>query len=139
MSAAADTKGIVVERTMPHPREKIWRALTEGPLIDEWLMKSDFEPIVGKRFTFRTQPYGEWDGVVESEVLKVEPPEALVYRWDSGGVFTVVAWTLTPVDGGTMLRMEQTGFRAEQDINRKGAVAGWNRFIDNLNRVTGGL
>ena len=49
-------RSIVVEREMPHPPEKIWRALTQGPLIEEWLMKNDFQPVVGHRFNFRATP-----------------------------------------------------------------------------------
>jgi uncharacterized protein YndB with AHSA1/START domain len=41
---------------MPHPPEKIWRALTQGPLIEEWLMKNDFQPLVGHRFNLRATP-----------------------------------------------------------------------------------
>ena len=41
------THTVVIEKDMPHPPEKIWRALTEGPLIKEWLMDNDFEPNVG--------------------------------------------------------------------------------------------
>jgi uncharacterized protein YndB with AHSA1/START domain len=33
MTAAAATRSLVVEREMPHPPEKIWRALTEAPLM----------------------------------------------------------------------------------------------------------
>ena len=40
---------------IPHPPEKIWRALTQGELLEEWLMKNDFTPTVGAKFTFRTQ------------------------------------------------------------------------------------
>ena len=47
---AAATRSLVVEREMPHPPEKIWRALTQGPLIEEWLMTNDFQPIVGHTF-----------------------------------------------------------------------------------------
>jgi uncharacterized protein YndB with AHSA1/START domain len=32
---ATATRSLVVEREMPHPPEKIWRALTQGPLIEE--------------------------------------------------------------------------------------------------------
>ena len=50
---ATATRSLVVERVMPHPPEKIWRALTQGPLIEQWLMKNDFQPVVGHRFNFR--------------------------------------------------------------------------------------
>jgi len=33
--AAAATRTVVVERDMPHPPEKVWRALTQAPLLEE--------------------------------------------------------------------------------------------------------
>jgi uncharacterized protein YndB with AHSA1/START domain len=62
---AAATRSLVVEREMPHPLEKIWRALTSGPLIEEWLMKNDFQPVVGHTFNFRATPMPHWNGVVD--------------------------------------------------------------------------
>lgn len=50
MNKPDSTRSIVVEREMAHPPEKVWRALTQGPLIEEWLMKNDFQPVVGRRF-----------------------------------------------------------------------------------------
>src|ERR1700681_871337 len=67
------THSIVIERVMPHPPEKVWRALTEGPLIEAWLMKNDFQPVVGHRFNLRSNPMPHWNGVVDCEVLVVEP------------------------------------------------------------------
>ena len=74
---ATATRSVVVEREMPHPPEKIWRALTQAPLIEQWLMENDFRPVVGYGFTFRTTPMPHWNGVVDGEVLVVEPHERL--------------------------------------------------------------
>ena len=49
---ATAARSIVVERVMPHPLEKIWRALTQAPLIEEWLMRNDFQPVVGHKIQF---------------------------------------------------------------------------------------
>ena len=35
MTEAAAARSLVIEREMPHPPEKVWRALTQRPLIDE--------------------------------------------------------------------------------------------------------
>lgn len=138
-TSTADTRSLVIEKEMPYPQAKVWRALTEGPLLEEWLMKNDFQPIVGHRFRFRATPVPGWDGVIESEVLTVDPPERLTYRWDSMGVATVVAWTLTSTSTGTMIRMEQSGFGPNQEANYKGANYGWQKFLGNLERIIGGL
>ena len=72
----SETRTLVVERVMPHPPEKVWRALTQTALLEDWLMKNDFKPTVGARFAFRTQPMPHWNGVVDCEVLAVEPTGA---------------------------------------------------------------
>jgi uncharacterized protein YndB with AHSA1/START domain len=58
---ATATRSLVVEREMPHPPEKIWRALTQAPLIEEWLMKNDFQLVAGHRFNFRAAPIHGWE------------------------------------------------------------------------------
>ena len=139
MTETATTRTLVIEREMPYPPEKLWRALTEGPLIAEWLMTNDFRPVVGHRFTFRAAPVPGWNGIIDSEVLLVEPNSRLSYGWTSMGLETVVTWTLTPNPGGTHLRMEQSGFPSEEGANYKGAKYGWTNFIGKLEHVVGGL
>ena len=124
------TRSVVIEREMPHPPEKVWRALTQSSLLEEWLMKNDFQPIVGHRFNFRA----DW-GAVDGEVLAVEPNKMLSYGWAAFGLESVVTWTLTPTSTGTHLRMEQSGFRADQEQAFKGAKYGWQGFFGGLEKV----
>jgi uncharacterized protein YndB with AHSA1/START domain len=133
------TRTLVIEREVPHPPEKVWRALTEGRLISEWLMKNDFQPAVGHRFSFRAAPVQNWNGVIECQVLVVEPNSRLSYSWGTLGLESAVTWTLTPTTGGTHLRMEHSGFGPDQTANYNGARYGWTKFIGNLERVVGGL
>jgi uncharacterized protein YndB with AHSA1/START domain len=135
MTNTTPTRTLVIEREVPHPPEKIWRALTQSPLIEEWLMKNDFQPVVGHRFSFRATSVPNWNGVVDCEVLVVEPNSRLSYSWGSMGMESVVAWTLTPTKDGTHVRMEQSGFRSEEDANYKGARYGWQKFIGGLEQV----
>jgi uncharacterized protein YndB with AHSA1/START domain len=141
----AATRSLVIEREMPHSPEKVWRALTQGPLIEEWLMANDFQPVVGHRFNFRAPPMPYWNGVTDCEVLAVEPCERLSCSWNAsgeesaGGLKTVVTWTLTPTAAGALVRMEQSGFRPEDERNYQGASYGWQRYIGGLARVTAGL
>lgn len=139
MTDSATTCSLVIERELPHPPEKVWRALTQGPLIAQWLMTNDFQPVVGHRFQFRAAPVQNWNGVIDSEVLLVEPHTRLSYGWTSMGLETVVTWTLTPTAAGTLLRMEQSGFPSEEGRNYKGAKYGWTNFIGKLEHVVGGL
>jgi uncharacterized protein YndB with AHSA1/START domain len=125
-----ETRTVVVERDLPYPPEKIWRALTQPHLIEAWLMKSDFAPRVDHAFKF-TADWGAVDGVV----LEVEPNRVLAYSWAAFGLDSVVTWTLTPTGAGTHLRMEQAGFRTDQEQAYQGAQFGWKKFMSNLETV----
>jgi uncharacterized protein YndB with AHSA1/START domain len=134
---ATETRSVVVEREMPFPPEKLWRALTQPHLIEAWLMKNDFSPVVGHRFNLR----GDWGGVLDCEVLAIEPHRTLSYTWDFAhddpaySLKSVVTFTLTPTGTGTHLRMEQAGFRPDQKQAFGGAKMGWQQFLGNLEQV----
>ncbi|MET0969211.1 MAG: SRPBCC domain-containing protein [Tardiphaga sp.] len=126
-----ETLSVVVERDFPHPPDKLWRALTQPHLIEEWLMTcGDFQPVVDHRFGFQA----EW-GAVDCVVTAVEPGKVLAYTWTGLGIDSVVTWTLTPTDAGTLLRMEQTGFQPGQRQAYHGARHGWPRFLAQLEQV----
>lgn len=138
MSApATETRSLVVEREIAHPPEKLWRALTTPHLISEWLMKNDFAPVVGHKFNLS----GEWGGVLDCEVLEVEPMKTLSYTWnfeheDSAyNLRSVVTFTLTATHAGTHLRMEQSGFRPDQRQAFGGAMHGWQGFFAKLEDI----
>ena len=126
----AGARSVVVERDLPYPPEKIWHALTQPHLIQEWLMQNDFAPVVGHRFDLRA----DW-GAVDCRVLEVEPNRTLSYTWAAMGLESVVTWTLTPSVTGTHLRMEQAGFRPDQERAFQGATYGWQQFLAKLDQV----
>lgn len=138
-ATATERLSVVIERELPHPPERVWRALTQPHLIEEWLMKNDFAPAVGHRFNLR----GDWGGVLDCEVLVVEPQKTLAYTWNFAhddpayNLESVVTLTLTATRTGTHLRMEQAGFRQEQKQAFHGARHGWNQFFANLEQVLG--
>jgi len=121
---------VVVERDFAHKPEKLWRALTQPHLMAEWLMDSDFAPTIGHNFRFTA----DW-GAVDCQVKEIEPNRSLSYSWDAYGLESTVTWTLTPTDVGTQLRMEQTGFKPDQDQAFYGAQMGWKEFFNNLDAV----
>lgn len=137
MSASGETRSVVVEREFPHAAAKLWRALTQPHLMQEWLMKNDFAPQVGHRFKLT----GEWGGVLDCEVLTIEEGKTLSYTWDfvhedpAYNLKSVVTFTLTPTATGTVLRMEQAGFRPDQKQAFGGAHAGWKQFLDKLDAL----
>jgi uncharacterized protein YndB with AHSA1/START domain len=146
IAQTAATKSIVVELELRHPPEKVWRALTESDLIAAWLMPNDFRAQVGHRFTMRTRPAPGFDGIVQCEVLAVEPNRRLSYSWRGGAkdrqgygalLDTVVTWTLTPgADGGTRLHLEHKGFGAAQESTFNILKQGWSvNVAERLNRV----
>jgi uncharacterized protein YndB with AHSA1/START domain len=134
-NTVAETRSVVVERELAFPPEKIWRALTQPHLLEEWLMKNDFKPLAGHRFSLRKDPQPDVSIVVDCEVLVVEPNRTLSYSWAAYGLESVVTWTLTPTSKGTRLRMEQAGFRPEQEQAYRGATAGWRQFFAALEQV----
>jgi uncharacterized protein YndB with AHSA1/START domain len=144
--AAPATRDIVVEEVLPHPPEKVWKVLTTAASISRWLMPTDFEPVVGKRFTFKTKPIGDWDGTVHCEVLEVVAPSRLVYSWKGGTdasrtnfdsrLDTVVTWTLRPEGTGTRLRMVHAGFRSPiNDFAYDAMSPGWRRIVGRLSEM----
>jgi uncharacterized protein YndB with AHSA1/START domain len=145
MTVTEKTRSIVVEREMPHPPEKIWRALTQSALIAQWLMPNDFAPVVGHTFNFRSKPIAGWNGVADCEVLVVEPPHRLVWRQDASGdqaatgLKSTVSWTLTRMATGTHVRMEHAGFRPQDDLAFEMMGNGWPRVVVKLQHVTADL
>ncbi len=130
---------------LPHAPDIVWKTLTTAELIGRWLMPNDFVPAVGKTFTFRTKPMGDWDGVVHCEVLEVVPNRKLVYSWKGGSdrnpkhgavLDTIVTWTLTPTAGGTRLRLVHAGFRSPgNDFAFDAMSPGWGRVLQGIGRV----
>jgi uncharacterized protein YndB with AHSA1/START domain len=105
-------------------------------------MANDFEPVIGRHFQFRATPVPGWSGVTNCEVTAADPPRLLAYRWGDGtesdsGLRTIVTWTLTSIAGGTRVRMEHSGFRAEDERGYQGMGGGWPRILAGLERVAG--
>jgi uncharacterized protein YndB with AHSA1/START domain len=130
-----ETQTVILERTFPHPPEKLWRALTQSHLVAQWLLANDFEPTPNRPFQFRADPVPQWDGLIDCKVLTLDPLKSLSYTWTALGVDTVVLFTLTPTDSGTHLRLEHSGFRPDNPAAYKGATYGWQKFLSNLDTV----
>jgi uncharacterized protein YndB with AHSA1/START domain len=138
-----EAHAVMVEKVLPYGAEKIWRTLKTSESIARWLMPNDFVASVGHRFTFRM---GDWDGIVSCEVLACDPPKLLRYSWVGGAdsnpaygsrLDSTVTWTLTPVDGGTHLRMVHDGFVFPGNQFAYDAMSpGWGKVIDSIARAT---
>ncbi|HMH16333.1 MAG TPA: SRPBCC domain-containing protein [Edaphobacter sp.] len=128
-------ESIVVDYTLNEPPAQVWRALTQPALLAQWLMENDIQPIVGHKFNFRAKPMGDWNGVVNCEVLEVDEPNKLVYTWQGGSdedskrLDTTVTWTLTPTPtGGTLLNLVHHGFQPD-DYAFQIMGQGWRNMI----------
>jgi len=105
--------------TFPHPPEVVWEYLTDAELLAQWLMPSDFKPIVGHKFQFNARPKIKigFDGRIYCQVLEIVPHKKLVYSWKGGmskehpSLDSTVTWTLTHAGENTILHLEHAGFK----------------------------
>ena len=142
-TAPSHTESISFEFDLQHPPEKVWRALTDPVLLTEWLLPSvDLKLEPGAAFTFKTQPYPGWDGIVNCRLLEIEAHKKLSYTWVVGDmeINTVVTFTLAPTASGTRLSLVQSGFKPDQKQNFGGARYGWKmmggKLVDLLARIS---
>ena len=140
-TAPSQTESISFEFDLHHSPEKVWRALTDPVLLAEWLLPViDFKLDPGAAFTFKTQPYPGWDGLVNCRILEVEAPKKLSYTWVVAfGLDTVVTFTLTPTASGTHLSLVQSGFKPDQKKNFGGARYGWKMMGGKLVDLLGSI
>lgn len=114
--------------------EKLWSALTDSSKLAKWVLENDFKPIVGHRFQFRTEPYGDWNGIIDCEVLIVDEPNRLSYTWVSGEEKNTITWTLQDLGNGKVnLHFEQAGISSAQAYG--GAKGGWSHMCSELEKV----
>ncbi|ALG11360.1 SRPBCC family protein [Kibdelosporangium phytohabitans] len=121
------------------PIERVWAALTEDKHVQEWFGEEaeiDLRP--GGAIVFGWTAYGRNHGVVEA----VEPPHRFSYWWarpsdtdPAPGNRTLVEFTLSEQDGGTLLRVVESGFSTltegkEQAVQDN--TQGWQQELDEL-------
>ena len=103
--------------------QEVWEYLTKPELLEQWLMKSDFQPIVGHKFHFIGGcDHGEDKAAAYCEVLEVNPYSLLSYSWQANSVKdnkpfnSKVVWTIIPKENGTELELAHTGFTVLEDV-----------------------
>lgn len=107
---------IELDEFLPHPQEKVWRAITSPDLMSRWLMENDFEPVVGHVFHMKGIPVPAvgFTGQVISEVLEVSPPSRLRISWadalEGNALQSIVTFELHPEGNGTRLFLRHEGF-----------------------------
>ena len=128
----------------PHPTETVWEYLTKPELMEQWLMKNDFQPIIGFDFQFQTKPIPslDFDGICYCRVLEIVPFKKLSYSWKCGpgeGKITldsIVVWKLQPTDKGTEVFLEHSGFAKEENLDfYNGFMHGWVEKLNNIAKL----
>jgi len=100
---------------LSQPPQEVWEYLTKPELLQQWLMKSNFQPIVGHKFHFIGECNDDGTGIANCEVLEVKPYTHLSYSWQGNSVKdnkpfnSKVVWTLTPKENGTELQLVHNG------------------------------
>jgi uncharacterized protein YndB with AHSA1/START domain len=134
-----DRTAVHVDEFLPHPPERVWRALVDPEQLSAWFMPTDFAPRVGHRFTFRTEPIPatRFSGTVRCEVLEVRRPELLRYTWSDAEnpgntLASTVTWTLRPEGRGTRLFLEHRGFDPDDPFHQRARTimsGGWRSHV----------
>ena len=131
-----------IDRILPGPPERVWRALTDAAALAAWFWPRHLEPAAttdprpGGRFRIAAArgPSGEPASgfAVEGEYTVVRPPERLVFtwRWEGDPEETLVTIELSAVDTGTALRL--THERFGDDAARDNHLVGWTDCLDRL-------
>jgi len=144
----AGSREIIVDEVFPHTLDVIWKTLTTPEMMGRWvkMAPTGFAPKAGARFTYQTTPAGEWNGVIQCQVLEVIPNERLVYAWKGGHegnvgygsrLDTVVTFTLAAVENGTRLRLVHSGFMLPRNETAfKGMSEGWKGVIQRIDAVS---
>jgi uncharacterized protein YndB with AHSA1/START domain len=138
------------ERRFPHPRDKVWDAITRPEQITQWFGEGEIELdlVEGGKFEMRTtgppelvdaviREAGEEALVQHNTVVRVEPPS--VFEHTFGDPDSVVRWELTPDGDGTLLRLAHTEppmFTTTKDGPRD--LAGWHALLEQLAQVLAG-
>jgi uncharacterized protein YndB with AHSA1/START domain len=145
LAQKSNVRAIVVEDVLPHSAETIWRVLTTPELLSRWLMSNNFVPKLGQRFSFTDTPVGDWNGVVQCEILEIDPPHRLVYSWVGGSMDksapesaldSTLSFTLTPTEGGTRFKLVHDGFRSPQnDAGYEALSHGWASSVQRIDAL----
>lgn len=116
------------EVVYPSPPEEVWRALTDPEELASWLMENNFAPSVGHKFQFHLKSRFGFRRAIECEVLEVDEPKTLSYRWGKEG--SVVTFRLKPTAEGTRLHLEHKGFGGVRGKTLAWMLGrGWKRKI----------
>ena len=120
---------------------RVWRALTDSSELARWFPdRADIDFSPGATGTMFWEGHGEFAVVVDS----VDPERYLAYRWanepgpltDATSLNLVEWWLERREDGGTTLRLRESGFTDAEA--RAGDDEGWTEELAELVDLLGG-
>jgi len=125
---------ILIKRKYSHNIQKVWEAITNKEALSNWLMETtDFSIQENTQFQFKTKPQGNFDGIINCQILAVTPPKTLVYSWDhkSFNNPTTVTWELHPInEEETILILSHSGFEGVGGwITKQILRMGWKKLL----------
>lgn len=136
----ADTATLIFTRTLRHPPERVWRALTEPTEQIEWMPFVSDRSLDGLGPAKLRMTDGSDDAAtLDASVLHAEYGRRLVYRWGDD----LLTWELVPHGAGTLLTLRHETKTPE---HLSSFAAGWHiciavaeRFMDGrpIGRVVG--
>jgi uncharacterized protein YndB with AHSA1/START domain len=143
------TDRIEKEILLRAPRTRVWRAITDSQEFGAWFQIKFTEPFrpgatVRGQITYPGKEYLSGDFVIET----MEPERLFVYRWHpfavdpnhdySGEPMTRVEFRLDDAEGGTRLRLIESGFDAIPVARRAEAFkkndGGWTAQMTAIER-----
>ena len=147
---------IKIKRRLPYPVSQVWRAIAEGDKLGKWFMPNDFEPEMGREFTFRKPPQKGWDGITYCQVTELAPQHSVAYTYRGSasaektlacagvhsdiadnavkGIFadldTMLRFTLKPEGNGTCMVLEHSGYKGLKLVIISLVMGmGWKKLI----------
>jgi uncharacterized protein YndB with AHSA1/START domain len=120
VTEVSETRSVLSEADFDFPVETLWRAMTDSEWLAVWFFPNDILPVEGHKFTIWGRPIERWDGEFKCQVLALDAPKMMSFRWYGGddelkgfgrSMDTTVTWTLSPLpNGGTNFRFAHDGF-----------------------------
>ena len=146
----ASTDRIERQVILKASRSRVWRALSNATEFGSWFGVA-FKDVVfasGKRVRGQVTYPGYEHVVFEIEIERMEPERLLSWRWHPAAIeagvdysqepTTLVVFELEDVEGGTLLRIVESGFDGiplsrRQDAFRMNS-GGWDGQVENIRK-----
>lgn len=120
------------------PVERVWTALTDQGLVEQWLGCMNYAPEIGRIFYMQQDrakaAAGDTSGATHCELLRLDAPSEMLFSWYYPDMpKTEVAIRLVPIPTGTRAELVHSGwdqFDAAMIRSIRDALdGGWKSFV----------